>query len=294
MTYRNNIADIGIHEACRLFPGGPHIDDDLLLFNDVSDVLLPHQPCRMRCLFVAMCTSGRASYTIDTDRHEVTAGDIIIISNGQVASDFTFSDDCHGTALMLSDAFFNSTIEGIHDISSLYLFARQHPVYRLTAGELGTLTSYLTIIRQRVEDTTHRFRRDTVRMLIATMILDLSNVIYRERESMAAKTRAEDIFTHFIALVRDNFRNERRVSWYSLQIGISPKYLSETVGQVSHRTPNEWIDYYVVQEIKVMLRNSTAPIKEITASLHFPNQSFFGRYFKEHVGMSPSEYRKRK
>ena len=33
-------------------------------------------------------------------------------------------------------------------------------------------------------------------------------------------------------------------------------------------------------------------IKEIAQNLNFPNQSFLGKYFKEHVGMSPKEYRR--
>ena len=93
-------------------------------------------------------------------------------------------------------------------------------------------------------------------------------------------------------MVEQNFRNERRVSWYGQQLCITPKYLSEAIKQVSHRTPNEWIDNYVTLEIRVLLKNSTKSIKEIAQELHFPNQSFLGKYFKEHVGCSPSDYRK--
>ena len=62
---------------------------------------------------------------------------------------------------------------------------------------------------------------------------------------------------------------------------------------VSQRTPNDWIDNYVVLAIRVQLANTTKTIKQITEELHFPNQSFLGKYFKEHVGMSPSEYRRK-
>ena len=82
------------------------------------------------------------------------------------------------------------------------------------------------------------------------------------------------------------------MGWYAQQLCITPKYLSEMVKQVSRRTPNEWIDYYVTLEIRVLLRNSTMSIKEISQHLNFPNQSFLGKYFKEHVGMSPSNYRR--
>ena len=89
-----------------------------------------------------------------------------------------------------------------------------------------------------------------------------------------------------------HFKQERKVGWYATKLCISPKYLSETVKQVSHRTPNDWIDHYVTLEIRVLLKNSTMSIKEIAEMLHFPNQSFLGKYFKEHVGVSPSKYRR--
>ena len=68
--------------------------------------------------------------------------------------------------------------------------------------------------------------------------------------------------------------------------------MSEIVRQVSQRTPTDWIDDYVVLEIRVLLKNSTKNIREITEFLNFPNQSFLGKYFKDRVGMSPSEFRK--
>ena len=75
------------------------------------------------------------------------------------------------------------------------------------------------------------------------------------------------------------------------QLCISPKYLSETVKAVSKRTPNEWIDSYVIMELCMLLRSSQRSIKEIAQSLNFSNQSFLGKYFKEHMGVSPSDYR---
>ena len=94
-------------------------------------------------------------------------------------------------------------------------------------------------------------------------------------------------------MVEEHFRSERRVGWYAIQLGITSKYLSETVKTISKRTPNEWIDYYVTTELSVLLKNSTLSIKDITARMNFPNQSFLGKYFKEHVGVSPSEFRKK-
>ena len=61
---------------------------------------------------------------------------------------------------------------------------------------------------------------------------------------------------------------------------------------MSKRTPYEWINSYVTRELRVLLKNTNMNIKEIAEALNFPNQSFLGKFFKEHVGMSPSEYRR--
>ena len=148
-------------------------------------------------------------------------------------------------------------------------------------------------LEYKVDDTAHRFRRETGRSLMTTMVYDLSNGRYRiMHDEGNSRARAEKLFTDFIKLVEANFRTQRRVGWYALNLGITPKYLSEVIRTASRRTPNEWIDDYVTHEIRVMLKNTTLSIKDIAQQLNFPNQSFLGKYFKEHVGVSPSQYRK--
>ena len=47
----------------------------------------------------------------------------------------------------------------------------------------------------------------------------------------------------------------------------------------------------VIMDAKAQLKSTALPIQEIAYSLHFPNVSFFGKYFKRHVGVGPLEYR---
>ncbi|GAY29767.1 AraC family transcriptional regulator, partial [Prevotella sp. MGM2] len=101
-----------------------------------------------------------------------------------------------------------------------------------------------------------------------------------------------NIFDKFIHLLSDNFRSERNVSWYSDQLCLTPKYLSEVVKNVSGRTAGQWIANFVVMEIKQLLANTSLSVKEIAVRLNFSNQSFLGKYFKNATGFSPSDYRK--
>lgn len=287
------ISDITIAEVMSLYKGS-HIGEDILLLDNLGRLPLPTEPRRIKSVLLAFCSKGRAQYSVDTEERMVQAGDVIIIGQGQVIDNYMLSPDLEGIGVLLSYDYFREIVKDIRSVSELFIFSRAHPVFRLEESEVERLTAYYNMIRLKVEDEDLRFRRDVVRSLIAALIYDLSDVIFRiQQRQQLPGSRLDAIFSEFIRLVERNFKQERRVSWYSQKMSISPKYLSEAVKQVSHKTPNEWIDNYVILEIRVLLKNTTKSIKEIAQELSFANQSFLGKYFKERVGQSPSEYRRK-
>ena len=291
MKNKESFSVLNIESARKVYHGS-YIDNDMMLFNEVSQLPIPIEPRRMGCKLFALCTQGKAQYSVDTVEYTVYANDMMIISEGQITDDVMLSRDFKGMGIIVSDDFFNEIVKDVHELSTLFLFTRANPVCHLTQQECDNIVDYFRMLKQKTDDLKHHFRRETVRSLLTTMIYDLSNIIFRMQTTVDRRqTRGEAIFTQFLQLVELNFRHERRVSWYAKQLCISPKYLSEIIKQVSRRTPNDWIDNFVTLEIRVLLRNSTKSIKEIAQELNFPNQSFFGKFFKEHVGLSPSQYR---
>lgn len=269
------------------------LNNDLALVDEVRSVTIPGEPRRMGCFLFAFCDKGRAEYTIDTFHQEVTAGHCIIISYGQVIDNLEISPDCEGRMVFISQQYVQEVLTGMRDLSSIFLFSRLHPVFAMSRDDARSILSFYLLIRKKVSETNHRFRRDTVRALIQAFLYDAGNIFWKVfYDEDHRNTRAEEIFMSFIELVEKHSRHERRVGWYAQKLAITPKYLSETVRQISKQTPSEWIDSYVMLELRVALKNSNLTIKEIAAKLNFPNQSFLGKFFKEHSGLSPKEYRK--
>jgi YesN/AraC family two-component response regulator len=272
---------------------GSFLEDDLVLLDDMSEAPIPRDPRRMNRIVVALCTHGRAQYTIDTQEQMVKANEILIISEGHILDNFMASPDLEGLCFILTANFFNEIIKNVSDVSALFLFSRYHPVVSVSSREAEVFKSYFAMIKERTANTENYFRRDAVRTLLLAMFYDLSNVLYQSSRDVHMRHKRSDmVFTQFIKLVEENCRQERRVSWYAQQLCITPKYLSELVKQCSKRTPNDWIDNYVTLEVRNMLKNSNKSVKQIAEDMHFPNQSFLGKYFKERVGMSPSKYRR--
>ncbi|MBR1688955.1 MAG: AraC family transcriptional regulator [Prevotella sp.] len=246
----------------------------------------------MSFVLIALCRRGKAQYSIDTQEVMIKPNDLIIISDRHIIDNYMASPDLEGLCIMLSRPFYYEFVQRASNVSSLLLFSLQHPVVTLTPDEVQVFCNYFSVIKKRIAMPDHHYRKELVSTLLLAMFYEMSDVIYRGQQTTKRQTRADVIFTQFIRLVEQHFRVERRVGWYAEQLCITPKYLSETVKAVSKRTPNEWIDNYVTLEIRVLLKNTNKSIKEIAEEMHFANQSFLGKYFKERVGISPSEYRK--
>ncbi len=268
------------------------LDDDLLLTEHINEAPMPTEPRKMNIIIIGLCTQGEIIYKLDTQEQVIKPGDILIVSERHVVDSYRHSPDMQGLCMMMSIHFFHEIIQNIRDVSSLFLFARSHPVMSLEQKEIDTFKAYFNVIKQRLGDKSNHFHKDLIRTLLLAMFYDLSNIIYRVQNNDRPRSRAESIFLDFIRMVEKNCRTERRVGWYAQQLSMTPKYLTECVKQISQRTPNEWIENYVSLELRVQLKNSNKSIKEIANEMHFPDQSLMGKYFKKIVGLTPLQYRR--
>jgi AraC-like DNA-binding protein len=289
---KNNIKNTTLEEA-KNWGNAEYLEEGLVLTDRIADAPIPREPTSMSFILMALCKHGKAQYSIDTREQTVKPGDLLFISERHIVDNYMASPDFECLCIMVSTEFYHGFIQNVKNVSSLLLFSMNNPVVSLTPREIQVYSNYYQTIREKMSDRGHHYRTNLVKALLLAMFYDMSNVIWRvEQQESKSQTRADVIFANFIRLLEQHFRQERRVSWYAEQLCITPKYLSEIVKQVSKRTPNEWIDNYVILEIRVLLKNSTKSIKEIAEELQFPNQSFLGKYFKEHIGVSPSLYRK--
>ena len=280
-------------ERAKEWPNCGFMDNDILLIDQIGKMRMPDEARQTNFILIALCTAGHVDFRMDMQHMHVEAGDMVASSEHHIIDNYSASDDVEGMCFMVSMRLFHEIIQNVSDVSALFLYSHTYPVIRLKERDKAVFTEYFNIIRKKLNDGKSLFRHNLIRTLMLAMFYDLSNVVYHFQDhSDRRQTRADSIFTQFIKLVEENCRKERRVSWYAQQLCITPKYLSEMVKSASKRTPNDWIDNYVMSEIRVMLKCSSASIKDIAKEMNFPNQSFLGKYFKEHAGVSPSRYRK--
>lgn len=103
--------------------------------------------------------------------------------------------------------------------------------------------------------------------------------------------RSKRIFESFVKLVTENHTQQKYLDYYADRLGLTPKYLSSVVKQVSGMSAPAWIDSFIVLESKNLLKYTDMDVKEISVKLNFLAPSVFCRFFKKQTGMTPSEYR---
>ena len=136
---------------------------------------------------------------------------------------------------------------------------------------------------------------DIVRSLVSTMMLEMLCMM-RRQEPENARTGSfyrQRLADKFMRLVEESDGRIRRVDDFASQLNITPKYLSTLLKETMSRRPSEMIKLFTLKAIERRLRFTDMTMQEIANDLNFPNASFFGKYVKEHLGMTPLEYRKK-
>lgn len=107
-------------------------------------------------------------------------------------------------------------------------------------------------------------------------------------------SRVEELYNLFMDTVERHFNHYADVSFYAEQVNVSPRYLGQVTRRIANRSPKTIIDERIMSEIASLLTTTNKPLKEIAQLLGFSSQSHLSRFFRQHKGMSPSDFKQTK
>ncbi len=269
--------------------------NDFAIFRNIHEINVAHTPTRLQMAVFGLCQKGECDLVVDTKRLHITKDHYIVLLPNQVVNIVpdSVSEDMEGIFICISVSVYNEILQRVQNTLPLFLFMRENPMAQLSEAEVDWVTHYHQLIFHEMQDTNNFFRSDIARTLMLTLLYKVCN-IYSSiiHQQSKARNRQEEIFTQFVQLLREHYTEERGLSYYADKLFITPKYLGTIVKQVSGESTNHWISSFVIKEAKILLQTSHMTIQQISNHLHFPSQSFFGKYFKQHMGMSPQQFRK--
>lgn len=252
-------------------------------------------PCRIDAFIIGVGTEGETSVSFNLHEFRLKKDSMFIFTPKnilQVNSQQYFKAD----VIAISPDFMRRINIDIKNMMPLFLKFVENPTLALTPEESRSMRGMIAQIERETRGPETHFSFYIVSGLIAATIYKVGDIMYHylaehPEGQNNSHNRAEEYFKQFTHLLGEHFREERSVGFYARQLCITPKYLTTLIKRISGQSVSEWIDNYVILEAKTLLKYSTMSIQEIAYYLNFPNQSFFGSYFKRNTGMSPSQYK---
>lgn len=268
------------------------IGDDLILFSfkDNPSLNIPFEPRKLAHAVIVICTSGECRLKINLREFDVKSAQLITLLPGQILEPMGHSEDLDGYAIALSQRFIDTL--NLPSWQRQYMDLYNNPVTDIDDDNLSTAHLFFAILYRTASNTENPFRLQAIENLIRVFYYGgISHFNKCERTNNPTKS---NIVERFIDLVQRHYREERLINFYADKLCLTPKYLSKLIKTHTGRSATSWIESHVILEARALLQNSSMNIQQIAVELNFPNQSFFGKYFKRATGLSPKQYRKSK
>ncbi len=246
-----------------------------------------------------LCTRGWAKVQLSKGTHTIHEGDVYIYTPSAYIHLLEHSNDVKGiVAKSTLDTVLPFIMNGItpEEIMRLY----NTPFFSLTASDRQRIQLFTQMIDAKLDDlkacdvpTTAQVLRRQLGSLTETFIYELV-VCYLNNHATRNEPpkKRSMVFQTFMLSLFKNYKRERSVTFYAREQNLSVRYFSLLVKEESGRSVSQWITEIVVSYARQALAHNKRSIKQIAEDFSFADQSFFGKYFKQHTGLSPKDYRK--
>ena len=254
-------------------------------------------PTRLDAFAILFCSEGSISFTSGLRRHTLDAKMLFVLLPGSILQVESIRPESSVYTVICEEESIRRINIDIKLLSRLFLSVEKQPCLRLCEAEWAGITgSFAEIRSESLPRPGDVYSPEVLRSMIRTLAYKVCRVIDRHISAAAvlpasARSRNEEYFNQFMKELARHYMQHRSVGFYAAQLHLTPKYLTTIIRKTTGRTASDWIDDYVVLEAKNLLKYSTMSIQEVAYYLSFPNQSFFGKYFKEHTGLTPTAYR---
>jgi len=255
-------------------------------------VKFPKKSFRMDYYTLCICTSGEIHIEIDNEKYNANSNTFLISAPSTIVKFLKSSDDFKMKLLFFDKNFLIKNISTPFIIEKMELFNKgSYSIVKTTEEKCLLLERLLDYLKEKSERQ-GKFTDEIVRTIIFNILLETGEIIETQKEDLCEKDEGKkDLFLKFSKLVRENIKEQKSVAYYAERLFVSSKYLIEIIKKASGKTPHQVIDEMLLKEAFAMLGNSDFTISEIAFRLQFNSISAFGRFFKKHTLISPSQYR---
>ena len=241
---------------------------------------------------IIICREGRCAITVNFSSWTLTEGTVLTLFPKDVVVVRDVSDDFRVEMLVYDSAILREASLNLEH--TVYQQLRKDRCRRKSPIVTAIIDNMFALLRVYFEQEECTCVDLLVVQQLKSFFIGFYEYMNRNpaEDTLEGSRRAKEILRDFTILIEQYYKTNRNVAFYADCLHITTKYLNNVTSEVTGYTSKTIIDHFVVLQLKLALRDSSKSIKEISHEYHFNDLSFFSRYFRQHTGMSPKEFRR--
>ncbi|WP_339878807.1 helix-turn-helix domain-containing protein [uncultured Algoriphagus sp.] len=233
-------------------------------------------------------------FIFNQEEFKCRAGEFVFWFSGSKVIDITFSKNFKASVLLVEKELLNDNIPDQGRSIDATLHSNRFPVLHLhDKDDRNRILQNFRLLHEKSIQTEHRFYEEVLKFQMRLFILEMWHVFSNDFEHRKRSIQTGSLYERYMHLLQEYCMKEREVQFYANQLHITAKYLNAVCKQNSGVTASEWIQRFAKERLEILLQNTDLNISEIADKMEFSSRSFFTRYVKKVLGLSPSEYRNR-
>lgn len=175
----------------------------------------------------------------------------------------------------------------------LFFGSAQPQIIKLCENEIEKFKLMEKLFMNDLEEKDH-LQGEMLRSLLKRLLITSTRMLQKEIAEPDIAKPQMDLIRRYNILVEQHFKEFHQVKDYANLLFKSPKTLSNLFSKHIGKSPLLVINERIILEAKRLLLYSDKSTEEIAQELGYNDSSHFSKFFKKHVGDSPSSYRKLK
>jgi len=287
------ITELELQDVPQVYHNLKYNDGEIYFADNITSIPGLMKQFKVNFIAYVIVTEGRLSLDLNGVNHHLDRNCSLFVDRNMVIDNVKHTESFNCVICALSTdigfAFFNKSLLQ----SIMHIMA--NPVIKMEQTEVDLMMKYYELLTFKMDHQEMNFGRETVRDIIRCFAYDLLSNVNKHLDSGAESDmlrQGDRIYRRFMLMLAENSSMNRSVKSYADELCVSPKYLTSVCRRHSDCTASELISTSIVSRIKQLLLYSDLSIKEVANEIGFDNLSFFGKYVRKHLGLSPNNYRK--
>jgi AraC family transcriptional regulator, transcriptional activator of pobA len=266
--------------------------DQIILLESLGSINFPNKFLQQFHTHI-LCRRGTIDFVFNDKHYSAKAGEFVFWFADSLLTDVTFSKNFKANVLFIEKDFLYNNIPDQSWSIDVTLHSRANPILYLQGKDEAKVISNFSILHNRYLESEHLFYTQILQLQMQLFLFEMWHIFANEFERRQRTLESGSLYDKFMHLVNEHCMQEREVQYYANRLNITAKYLNYVCKQNTDLTASEWIQRYAKERIILLLKDKNLNIAEIADKMDFSSRSFFTRYVKKLLGVTPSEFRNR-